>query len=175
MKTLILLRHAKSDWSQPGLSDHDRPLNGRGRKAAPLMADFIQQKSLRPDVVRCSTSKRTRQTLKPLKKKLPQGCDVAYLEELYHASADEILQDIVSLPQSASTALYVGHNPGMQDLALRLVGEADNEGDRAQIRYKFPTAGLAVFSFDCDDWQEVGFEKGRLRLFAYPKMLPHGV
>ncbi len=173
MKTLILLRHAKSDWSRAGLADHDRPLNTRGRKAAPLMAAYLEEQGLKPDIVRCSTAKRTKETLEAFLPRLNPTAEITYLEPLYHASATEILRDIVSLPDDQSIALYVGHNPGMHDLALRLIGSVDRDNDLAPLERKFPTAALAVFTFGENEWHDVNFGTGRLKLVASPKNLMH--
>src|SRR5690349_17594098 len=121
MKTLLLLRHAKSAWSDPRLDDHDRPLNGRGERAAKAMADRIARKAPRPDLILCSTAMRTRQTLAPLLKRLDGPAPPISLENgLYLASDDALLVRLQAVADDVPTVLLIGHNDGIGQLAANL-------------------------------------------------------
>ena len=118
VKTLLLLRHAKSAWSDPRLDDHDRPLNGRGERAAKAMADHIAREGPRPDLILCSTAMRTRQTLAPLVKRLGAPAPPISLENgLYLASEDVLLAHIRGVADGVPTVLLIGHNDGIGQLA----------------------------------------------------------
>jgi phosphohistidine phosphatase len=133
---LYLLRHAKSSWDEPGLADHDRPLAPRGRRAAKAMGRYLREQGIEPDLVLCSSATRARQTLKRL------GLADARIEpDLYAADAATLRRFI---PETASVML-IGHNPGLQDLALSLV----RSGPRlVELAAKFPTGALATIELD---------------------------
>src|SRR5262249_46350697 len=118
VKTLHLLRHAKSDWSDPSLTDHDRPLNKRGKRARRDGAEHVDGWTV--DLVVCSTARRTRQTVKPVAAEL--GCEVVYDERLYGADIDEVLAVVRTLPEACDTVMVVGHNPSMEEVTLELCG-----------------------------------------------------
>ena len=163
MKTVCLLRHAKSDWGEPGLADFDRPLNIRGRKAAEFMAGYIMQSAWKPDAVFCSTANRARATLAPLTAQLGKSTPVSYRDDLYHASASAILSAIQEAPDTASRLLVVGHNPGISLAAAAL----DTSGTTEDM----PTAALVVLTFDTAHWANVRFGSGTLVFFGRPKNL----
>ena len=118
MKMVLLLRHAKSAWSQPGLDDHERPLNRRGERAAEAMADHIVRNVPRPDLILCSTTVRTRQTLAPLVHRLTVPAPPIALERgLYLASADVLLERLRAITEEVGTVLLIGHNEGIGELA----------------------------------------------------------
>jgi phosphohistidine phosphatase len=144
MKTLILLRHAKSSWKDPYLSDHDRPLNARGKRDAPAMAELLADRLPKPDYVLCSTSRRTRDTADYFIKILGIGADqVEYDRELYHADGFTLLHAISQCDNSVDTLLVIGHNPGITVLAnLLQPGITDN----------IPTAGIVVFESKERSW-----------------------
>ena len=143
MRTLILMRHAKSDWSVPGLADHDRPLNKRGKRAAPLMAQKLAIEGLHADVVLASSARRVQDTVKLLRESWSTEAAVLTERSLYLASEQEIARQIEALHDSWQTALVVGHNPGIVSLCCRLAG-SDLE---------MPTAAIAVFRSPADTWQ----------------------
>ena len=163
MRRLILMRHAKSDWSH-GNSDHDRPLNPRGRGAAEALGNWLRTEGLLPDAVLCSTAARTRETCALLN--LPESCAVEHLRQLYLAEPDEI---IATLRQRASgdTLLLVAHNPGIAAAAALLLQQTPNQG--AFDRY--PSGATTVMDFDIDSWADLAPGTGTLHAFTVPKQL----
>ncbi len=161
---LLLLRHAKSSWDDPELDDHDRPLAKRGRRAAEQVGSHLQQTDLVPDVVLCSTATRTRQTLELLG--IPDA-EIRFEDRLYGADEDELLDLVAALPADAGTVLVIGHNPGMQELALRLA-LTESGPDADHLRERFPTGALAEFEFD-GGWTDVARGGGRLRSYVTPR------
>ena len=170
MKHLLLLRHAKSSWSDPALDDHERPLAGRGRRAAPLMGQAIAEMELIPRHVLCSTSVRTRQTLALAARHWPVALAVDYLAEIYHAGPDQLLRSVRRHGGISDTLMLVGHQPGLQAFALALSGEFERAA-RARMEAKFPTAALAVIEFDIEDWGDVAAGAGRLIRYLRPRDL----
>jgi phosphohistidine phosphatase len=170
MRRLMLLRHAKSDWSQPGKHDHERELAPRGRKAALRMGEFMAREGLLPDCALVSTAQRTRETWALVRDALDNDPFTYFDERIYEASPGDILLAIRETPAATEKLLVVGHNPGLQALAIALIGSGDIES-RARLAEKFPTAGLAVIDFPRDDWSELAPGTGRLALFVSPRML----
>lgn len=166
MKSLYLLRHAKSSWSDPALSDFERPLNQRGRKAAPLMAAFMRQQGLKPEVVLCSTARRAEETWRLVAPTLGGEPEVRPLKSLYLAPPSVLLASLRRLPPVYERALLVGHNPGMEQLASQLCGDG-KKAALAQLASKYPTAALAVITFD-GEWGDLGAGKGYLAEMAIP-------
>lgn len=170
MKRLCLLRHAKSDWRDAGLNDFERPLNERGRKAAEFMAHFIEQSKWRPEAVLCSTAVRARETFAPLQARLGSEVSVQFIERLYHAMP-EVLLDVIheAAPAEAETLLVIAHNPGLaliaSDLAPAETDETLSRGDG------LPTGGFLVFEFAVDKWRDVQEHQGRLIFFGKPRQL----
>ena len=144
VKTILLLRHAKSAWSEPGLDDHDRPLNRRGERAAKAMADHIVRNAPRPDLILCSTAMRTRQTLAPLVKRLdsPAPPIVAGKGPLPRLRG-RLLAACGPWPTTSPTVLLIGHNEGIGELAADLAGERRRRRP-GRLREKYPTGALAV-------------------------------
>ena len=170
MKTLYLLRHAKSSWDEPHLRDHQRPLAPRGRRAAPAIASFMRQEELVPDLVVCSTSKRTRQTWALVEPLLPDHVRVEFSEEIYHGGAHDLLALVHEAGPGIEKLMLIGHNPGMAVLAHSLIGSGTPDA-LANLEHKFPTAALAVIRFGVDSWQEVARGEGQLEHFVRPKDL----
>lgn len=170
MKTLLLLRHAKSSWADPGRADHDRELNRRGEKAAPFMGRHLREQALIPDLIWCSTAARTVQTLGLLGRDFAGHADVIYSEDLYMASERVLLESLHHTHEEAKSVMMIGHNPGMEMFAEALFGSGNVEARETMAR-KYPTCGLAHFEFDVDDWREIGFETGRLMNFIKVKDL----
>jgi phosphohistidine phosphatase len=170
MKRLYLLRHAKSSWDDPTLTDRDRPLAPRGRRAAGIMGEHLHQQGIAPELVLCSGSRRTRQTLERISPGLGTGADVQIRSELYAASAAELLEVLRDVPDAVESVMVIAHNPGIQDLALRLVGGGR---DLARVRRKFPTAALATLEVD-GSWRELGPGRTVLVSFVKPKELSRG-
>ena len=170
MKRLYLLRHAKSSWDDPTLADDDRPLAPRGRRAAKVMAKHLRRKGIAPELVLCSPSRRTRQTLTRIAPGLGKNADVQIEPELYAASAAVLLEVLHEVPDEVESVMLIGHNPGIQDLALSLAG-AGSESTR--VRGKFPTAALATLELDAT-WRELGPGSAELVSFVKPKELSRG-
>ncbi|MGB3390072.1 MAG: histidine phosphatase family protein [Pseudaminobacter sp.] len=167
MRRLMLLRHAKSDWPAH-IKDHERPLSPRGRKASPLMGGYMAAEGLLPDQVLVSTVRRTQETWDLARPAFAQDIARTNEKRLYDAAADTILEVIRQAPSGARTLLVVGHNPGLQDLALKLIGNAD-QADLVRLRRKYPTAGLVVIDFDIEDWSGADAGTGRLDRFTTPR------
>ena len=169
MKTILLLRHAKSAWGQPGLADHERPLNRRGEGAAETMAEYIVHNAPRPDLILCSTAVRTRQTLAPLVHRLANPAPPIALEKgLYLATESELLVRLRAVTEENRTILLIGHNEGIGELACALAG--DGEPDTlAQLHEKFPTAALATLQLGEAPWQDLAPGQAELMSFVRPR------
>jgi phosphohistidine phosphatase len=170
MKTLILMRHAKSAWEDSHQKDADRPLNERGRKGAPQMGAWLAEAGYRPDVVLCSTAQRTRETLDLVKANFAADVPTEYLRALYLAPPREMLNAIGKVPATAGTILLLGHNPGIGSLAALLAGSGDAK-TLANMHGKFPTAAIAVLGFAVAGWSELPPGSGRLLAFMRPRDL----
>ncbi len=169
MLTLSLLRHAKSSWADPALDDHDRPLAKRGVKAMPLVAKYMRREELAPDLVLCSDAMRTRATLALLLAEFDKPSPrLIYDETLYLAPPRAIVSAVSE--HEAKHILVVGHNPGLHALALELVGDG-NRKMLAALAREFPTAALAVLTFDVEKWSEVAPASGHLSHFTTPRRL----
>jgi phosphohistidine phosphatase len=174
MKTLFLLRHAKSDWSDGALSDHARPLNGRGRTAAPLIAEYLKKRGYQPALVLCSTARRTVETLDLIRAALPASAEIKYEDPLYLAEPPQLLERIKWLGGGVPSAMVIGHNPGLEQLAAQLSGPGKSPAEKARralLLEKYPTAALAVLSFGGASWKDVSKGKGALIDFVRPKDL----
>ncbi|MFO8172838.1 MAG: histidine phosphatase family protein [Longimicrobiales bacterium] len=170
MKTLYLLRHAKSSWEHDGLSDYDRPLAPRGLKAAPRMGRFMAREELIPHRTLCSGALRARETWELVAPALGEAVPTEFRPEIYHSSPSSLLELIHGLGKTDESALLVGHNPTFQQLSLSLAGSGD-EGALRTIRAKFPTGALAVLDFPYHHWPEVAPGAGYLRMFVPPRSL----
>ncbi len=164
MKELLILRHAKSSWKDASLSDHERPLKKRGRKAAPRMGRLLAAEGLVPDAVLSSTAVRARGTARRAAEAAGFEGEIELREALYHASPDGILREVAGVPDAAERLLVVGHNPGMESLVARLAG----------MHYRFPTAALAHFRLDADRWADVPSARAHLAGFWLPRELEDG-
>lgn len=170
MKTLLLLRHAKSDWSDTGLDDIDRPLAPRGRDAAPRMGRHIKDEGLNPDLVLCSAALRARETWNLVAEELDPVPPVRFRKDLYAASSAILLAAIRRMPGDCGRLLIIGHNPEMEDLAHRLAGSGKAKALR-QLAEKYPTGTLAEIRFAADSWHEISEGTGALRRFVRPRDL----
>lgn len=167
-KKIYLLRHAKSDWSNLALGDHDRPLNDRGIQAADLIGRKLAASSFSPDAVLCSTAQRAVETLDRLMTAGSFNWHIDLRRNLYHASADRLLTAIHGEDSSVDSILLVGHNPGLQDLALALVSEGDQHVVN-KVRKKVPTGAFLCLEFDVADFRDITVGSGRLTSFMRPK------
>ncbi len=170
MKRLYLLRHAKSDWADPDRLDADRPLSPRGRRAAPAMGRFMRKRQLVPALVLCSTARRAEETWDLLAEALKHDVPVQASDRLYLASPARLLKAIRAVDEKIPSLAVVGHNPGLQALALELTGGGDAAA-RARIMTKYPTCGLAVFDFAVERWSDIAAGGGRLERFVVPRDL----
>jgi phosphohistidine phosphatase len=169
MLRLALLRHAKSSWDDRMLDDFDRPLNERGRAAAPLMGRLLASLNFSPDTVLCSPAQRARETLELVLPHLTTAPkSIYFVNELYLASAEGILRCLRAADGPAAKMLVVGHNPGMQVFACQLA----SSGDAAEVKRlceKFPTGGLALYSFPQETFAALDPKTGHLETFLTPK------
>jgi phosphohistidine phosphatase len=169
MLTLSLFRHAKSSWTDPSVGDFDRPLSPRGLKAAPAMGAFMAGK-VHPDLVLCSPARRTRDTL-ALIAGLIGNPRTVFPHDLYLPSSETLLASIHATDDAVRHLMLVGHNPGLHAIAVALV-EPDKSASAKALSNKFPTAGLAVITFQTETWRNVAPGTGSLILFMTPKRLP---
>lgn len=166
-KRLFVLRHVKSSWDDPGLDDHERPLAPRGQHALEILSSHMKSSGIAPELVLCSSSRRTRETLAGI----AVGGEHLIEPALYSASCDEVLTRLRELPDEVSTAMVVGHNPAVQVLVLRLTnqdGAGLEDPRRDAVKRKFPTGALATMSFQCA-WNELAPGRARLEEFITPK------
>ena len=170
MRQLLLLRHAKSSWDDPQAVDRDRPLDQRGRLAAETMRRAMAELGLAPDLVLVSPARRALQTLEALEP-WEEAPLIEQLEQLYLATAPQILATLNGVPETVRSAMLIGHNPGMHDLALLLAGSEVARTDAARrLATSFPTAALAEFSIS-RLWRQLDVGGARLVRFISPRGL----
>jgi phosphohistidine phosphatase len=145
MKTLLILRHAKSSWKEPSQADHDRPLNERGKRDAPRIGLLLVEQSLVPDVIVSSTAKRARKTAELVARNSGYDGQIQFHQELYLATRETYIRVIRQLDNVHSRALVVGHNPGLQELLEALSGQPA----------ELPTAALAQVSLEIAAWDQL--------------------
>lgn len=172
MKTLVLMRHAKSSWDDPVLDDFDRPLNARGRAAAPRMGRWLRQEELIPDLAICSAARRVLDTWNLVAPVLGRQVTTRVEPDLYAADPDLILDTIRSVGEGVETLLVLGHSPGIEDAAHALARDGSPAGVVQRMRRKFPTAAAAVIEFDSGSWAETGPGEGTLVRFVRPRDVP---
>ena len=170
MPRLLLLRHAKSSWGDPGLADIDRPLSPRGRRNAATMARAIETPDLVPDRILCSPSRRTRETLAALLPYLGGEGRVAIDPRLYESGPSDYLAAIARSGADSSTLMVIGHNPAIQATARRLVGTGE-DGLLDELASKYPTGALAVIDFSGGGWMRLEPGSGFLAAFLKPRDL----
>ena len=162
MKTLLVLRHAKSSWNDPALADHERPLNKRGRRDAPRMGELVRECGLIPDVVISSDAVRARLTAEAVAEAARYAGEILLDPRLYMACPADILSLLPVMPQNAETVMIVGHNPGLEKLVEQLTGE----------RQDLPTATLAQIRLPIDQWRDLKLStRGTLLGYWRPKEL----
>ena len=144
---LLLVRHAKSAWDDSSLTDHDRPLAPRGTNALPRLRDHVLGADHQPEMVLCSSSRRTVETLEGIRAAVPEQARVEVGREWYLASAATILERLHGIGSDVECVMVIGHNPGTQDLAVLLAGSGDADM-RAQLAAKLPTGAVVTLSFD---------------------------
>ena len=159
MKTLFILRHAKSSWANPESSDFDRQLNERGLKTVPQMGEVMFDNQFQPSLILSSPAKRAKQTAVLIKETAQIGGKIVYDERIYEASPHRLLQVIADEGAETESLMLVGHNPGLEGLIKLLTGEVQ----------AMPTAALAVIDLDTENWNEIAAECGKLRIIIRPK------
>jgi phosphohistidine phosphatase len=167
-RRLAVLRHAKSAWPDD-VADHERPLAARGRRDAPAAGRRLREMGCAPGLVVCSTARRTRQTWDLVAPELAASPPVVHDPRVYDATVPELLNVIREVPDRVETLLLIGHNPGAQELVLRLAGEAADDALQ-QARVKFPTAAIAVLTWQ-GTWAALAPGTARLTDFAIPRGL----
>lgn len=161
IKNLIILRHAKSSWNHPGLSDRERPLNARGERDAPFMGAQLKAGGLIPDAIVCSPAVRARSTARAIAGALGYPEDrIVVRDAIYERGRAGLMEVIQALDAAWNRVILIGHNPDLTLLINRLAGE-----DLPHL----PTCGLASIVFEVDDWKHVMDGAGRMTLFDYPK------
>ncbi|MBU1642234.1 histidine phosphatase family protein [bacterium] len=162
MKTLMILRHAKSSWKEEHLSDHDRPLNKRGRRDAPKMGELIGKKGLQPQLIICSGAKRARETVELVTSAFGYKGELRFSEELYAAASAAYISVLKELDDRYERVMVVGHNPGLEEMLEGFTKEEQT----------LPTAALAQVALPIQKWQELkGSTDGRLTDLWVPRQL----
>jgi phosphohistidine phosphatase len=173
MKTLYILRHAKSDQGDGSIDDHDRPVNARGRDAAPRMGTYLKAKGYKPALILCSTARRTVETCNLVRPALGD-MTVTFEEGLYLAEARTILDRVRRLDDAIGSVMVIAHNPGLEQLSQSLSASprsAEEEGRHRRMREKFSTCALAVIQFPARTWREIKLGSGVLIDFMRPRDL----
>lgn len=172
MKTLFLLRHAKSSWDHPDLSDFDRPLAERGIGAAMAMADYLAREQLRPDLILCSAARRARETMELVQAAWGFSVPVHMDRALYDAGPGDLLQRLRGLGKKPNKVMAIGHNPTMEFLALDIVGDGPKQ-DLESMGLKYPTGALALFTLEGkkSDWKDLDTRTATLVRFVKPRDL----
>ena len=162
MKTIILVRHAKSSWKDPSLDDFDRPLNKRGKRNAPFMGKKLKERKIIPDLLLSSPAKRARKTAIAVANALDYPKKkIMFFDKMYHASARYLFNLLKTLDDETETIMFFGHNPSFNDFADMLLkrNPIDN----------IPTTGVCCIRFDVNQWQKVKEGKGEFVFFDFPR------
>lgn len=162
MLSLILFRHAKSDWITDYANDHDRPLTQRGERAARTMGNFLAAIRKVPDLALTSTAKRAHDTLDLASRQGSWGCPIMIKPEIYQSDTHDLMQLLHSFDEKPRSLLITGHEPTCSEMTGLLIGDA---------RMRFPTGTMARIDFDLESWQQVSFGNGELRWLMPPKLL----
>jgi phosphohistidine phosphatase len=161
MRKLLIMRHAKSSWDNPDISDFDRPLNQRGLQAAPFMGNQIYKNGLIPDLIVSSTAKRAKQTAILVRESAGVETKITFEDKIYEASPTTLLYVVAELSDKHESVMLVGHNPGMEGFIRILTGEI----------HQMPTAALAQISLNIEKWNDISINCGQLELLIRPKDL----
>lgn len=159
MKTLFIMRHAKSSWENMNLSDFERPLNKRGLNTAPLMGELMSENGFQPELIVTSPARRAKQTAILIKEMAQIKGKITYNEKIYEANPFRLLQIVSELDETFQSAMIVGHNPGLEGLIKILTGEFE----------AMPTAALAVIDLSIEKWSQAASKCGKLRKLIRPK------
>ncbi len=169
MRRLILLRHAKTERGEPGGRDRDRKLTKRGRTDAPVIGAYMAHHGLVPDLVLVSPAARAQETWALILPAFAKAPRIVKDERIYNASAERLFA-VIAETGKAHSLLVVGHNPGLQDIAVQLMATGDVEA-RERVTEKLPTSGLVVIDFSIDDWSRLHPHSGRLERFVSPRLI----
>jgi len=167
MRKLFLLRHAKSSWDDPVLTDFDRPLSRRGHEASARVASFIERVGLEPELVLVSTARRTRETWEALAQVMP-AIPTFFEPCLYAAGQTDLLRRLQKLDPPLKSVLLIGHNPGLERLADSLGGGHGDAEALDRMARKYPTGALAELTLDIPGWDSLDYGCGRITRFTRP-------
>ncbi len=170
MKTLLLLRHAKSGWDDPDLADHDRPLDWRGERAALVIGRYIEQEHLLPELVLCSTARRAMETHWLAKSQWKNTPPTEFDRGLYLTGAPALIQRLIQVDDRFKRVLIIGHNPDLHDLVLQFAHRGD-PALLAEAKAKFPTAAFAILKLPIDRWADLPGASATLFGYVTPKTL----
>ncbi|WP_434361363.1 histidine phosphatase family protein [Parasalinivibrio latis] len=159
MKWLFLLRHAKSSWDNPGLKDHDRPLNSRGKKNVPEMVRRLNRWLVLPDIIYSSSAVRAESTAKVFATGLNSRPQLEILKNLYTEDCSELLEQITGFEDGYENAMLVAHNPALNELVNQFGFDVEN----------LPTCSIVVIRIETDSWQDAGKAKWQFLFHDYPK------
>jgi phosphohistidine phosphatase len=163
MKTLLVIRHAKSSWDDEGLSDFERPLNERGKRDAPAMAKRLKEKGVNPDLMISSPAKRALSTARRMANVLDYSKEKIKTERrLYHADSEMIISVLQEIKNKHNLVMVFSHNPGLTDFVNTLL-------NNKSIIDNVPTCGAVAFSIEIEDWKELKSKSGKMLFFDYPK------
>ncbi len=168
MKRLYLLRHAKSSWDEPGTADFDRPLSERGKRACKTIRSTIRRLELEPELVLCSAARRTQETWQAVKAGFAHEPAIEVERGLYLASATKLLARLARLDDTIGRVMLIGHNPGLQRLALALAGKGE-PALLERLATKFPTGALAELVAPVARWRTVEPGGAELVMLAAPR------
>ena len=159
MKTLYLLRHAKSSWDDSSLSDFERPLNPRGHRTAPFMGELMKKRKLRAEIIVSSPAERAKETALLVKGSAEMPAEIVFEPRIYEASSNSLRKVVAGLKNKYLSAMLVGHNPGIEGFIYNLTGQAE----------PMPTAALAIIELEIDNWDDLDDNCGQVVSVIRPK------
>jgi phosphohistidine phosphatase len=165
-RVVYLLRHAKSSRDDPELPDHERPLNPRGLRAAKRVAEHMRRSSIAPALILCSSARRAQETAAPIQRMLGSRAKIKVEDGLYAASAAQLLERLRRIADSVPSVMVIGHNPGIQELAVQLIGDQET---KVQLGASFPTAALAALDVGALRWRQLKPGSAELETFTTPR------
>lgn len=163
MKTLYVVRHAKSSWDDPSLSDHDRPLNELGIRKTKIIVEYLKRNKVKPDLLKSSSANRALSTAEIIAKAINYPIeDIEIEDNLYHASSEEVYSELFVLPNSINSVMIFGHNPTFTYFVNGFVNpKMDN----------LPTSGVVSISFETDEWEKIAMVDYKINFVVTPKLL----
>ena len=170
MKHLILMRHAKSSWSNDDLEDHERPLNPRGKAGAEAMAGWLTNLNAIPNAALVSDATRTQETWRILSKNMGLNLEAKISSDLYLAGPDQLLDAIQRLPEGSDRTIVIAHQPGMSAL-VKMLSDGSEPASRSRAYSHFPTCATALIDIPVENWSELEFGKGVFSRFSSPNEL----